>query len=199
MIPTLDEFRTEVEGFLAAWPLKEKQEGSFTWGSGSDDVSIFEEFDPEEEKRQLEVVRAWRAQLAEAGLAWISGPTDYGGRGLPKAYAALFDAVARRHTVPGNGPLMVSLGMVAPTLLAHGTDLVKQSFLRQLFRGDLVACQLFSEPGAGSDLASVQTRAVRDGDGWRVSGQKVWTSGAHYADIGEVLCLTSQSAHDTTI
>jgi alkylation response protein AidB-like acyl-CoA dehydrogenase len=83
--------------------------------------------------------------------------------------------------------------MIAPTILAHATESAKERYLAALYRGDVVACQLFSEPQAGSDLASVTTRAVRDGDGWRVTGQKVWTSGAHLADIGEVLCRTSEN------
>src|SRR5437879_5899520 len=82
-------------------------------------------------------------------------------------------------------------GRVAPTLLAHATDTVKDLYLRDLYRGDIVACQLFSEPGAGSDLAGIQTRAVRDGDEWVVSGQKVWTSGAQYSDIGEIITRTA--------
>ena len=80
--------------------------------------------------------------------------------------------------------------MVAPTILAHATEEVKERYLRPMYRGDIVACQLFSEPGAGSDLAGLQTRAVRDGDEWVVNGQKVWTSDAHLADIGEIICRT---------
>jgi alkylation response protein AidB-like acyl-CoA dehydrogenase len=80
--------------------------------------------------------------------------------------------------------------MVAPTILAHATEETRQRYLRGLYRGDIVACQLFSEPGAGSDLASLQTRAERDGDEWRITGQKVWTSVAQFADIGEIICRT---------
>jgi alkylation response protein AidB-like acyl-CoA dehydrogenase len=88
--------------------------------------------------------------------------------------------------------LTISLGMIAPTILVHGTPDAKGRYLAALQRADLIACQLFSEPGAGSDLASVATREERDGDGWRITGQKVWTSGAQYSDIGEVLCRTSE-------
>jgi alkylation response protein AidB-like acyl-CoA dehydrogenase len=80
--------------------------------------------------------------------------------------------------------------MVAPTILDHGTEVVKEAYLRAMDRGDIVACQLFSEPSSGSDLASLQTRAVRDGDEWVISGQKVWTSGAQVSDIGEIICRT---------
>jgi acyl-CoA dehydrogenase len=81
--------------------------------------------------------------------------------------------------------------MVAPTILAHAIPEVKERYLRSLYRGDLVACQLFSEPAAGSDLAGIQTRATRDGDEWVISGQKVWTSGAQQSDLGEIITRTS--------
>jgi alkylation response protein AidB-like acyl-CoA dehydrogenase len=88
----------------------------------------------------------------------------------------------------------IGLGMVAPTILAHATEEVRERDLRRMWRGDIVGCQLFSEPGAGSDLASLQTKAVRDGDEWVVTGQKVWTSGAHLSDIGEIICRTDPDA-----
>ena len=80
--------------------------------------------------------------------------------------------------------------MVAPTILAHGSAAAKDRYLQAMYRADLVACQLFSEPGAGSDLASLQTKAERDGDEWVITGQKVWTTGAQYADIGEIIART---------
>ena len=80
--------------------------------------------------------------------------------------------------------------MVAPTIKDHAQDHVKAKYLPALYRGDIVASQLFSEPGAGSDLAGLQTKAERDGDEWVITGQKVWTSGAHYSDIGEIICRT---------
>ena len=80
--------------------------------------------------------------------------------------------------------------MVAPTILAHAQDHVKERYLPKMYRGDIIGAQLFSEPGAGSDLAGLQTKAERDGDEWIITGQKVWTSGAHYADIGEIICRT---------
>ncbi len=81
--------------------------------------------------------------------------------------------------------------MIAPTILKHGTEDQKRRYLPALYSGEKIACQLFSEPGAGSDLASISTKAVRDGDVWRISGQKVWTSGAHIADVGEIICRTA--------
>jgi alkylation response protein AidB-like acyl-CoA dehydrogenase len=199
--PTIEDFASEAERFLSDWPLKPERRGDFEWGNGGDDVSIFEESDPEVESAHLDEVRHWRHRLADAGYAWISGPVEYGGRGLPRQFQLTFDALARVRKVPGNGPLTVSLGMVAPTILVHGSEVAKQRYLEAMHTGDTVGCQLFSEPGAGSDLASVSTKARRDGDGWRLSGQKVWTSGAHLADIGEALCKTSDGPrhHNLTV
>lgn len=186
------EFEAECRAWLSArFPARPAGRVAFQWGVGPDDVPLFEEVDREAEAREIVAVRAWRAGLAAAHLDWITGPVEHGGRALSAAHQQAFDRVARDFEVPGNRKLTISLGMVAPTILAHGTDGAKARYLRGLHDGHLIACQLFSEPGAGSDLAGVSTRAVRDGDGWRVTGQKVWTSGAHYSDIGIVLCRTS--------
>jgi alkylation response protein AidB-like acyl-CoA dehydrogenase len=185
------EFGVRCREWLAAnyEPTRSKR-SAFTWGEGPDHVPIFEEVDRVAEADFIASVRKWRRSLWDAGFGWIAGPIEHGGRGLSGAHQQAFDQAARDFAVPGNGKLVISIGMVAPTILAHGTDGAKDRYLASLHRGDLIACQLFSEPGAGSDLASVSCRAVRDGDGWRVTGQKVWTSGAHVADVGEVLCRT---------
>ena len=129
----------------------------------------------------------------DAGYGWITGPVEYGGAGLPGAYERAFAAVERQYAIPSKGPLSVSLGMVAPTLAQFGSDEAKQRWMAGLRRADVVGCQLFSEPAAGSDLAAVQARALPSEDGaqWRLNGQKVWTSGAHYSDIGIALTRTS--------
>jgi acyl-CoA dehydrogenase len=90
--------------------------------------------------------------------------------------------------------MRLGLSMTAPTILAHGTEQVKRAYLPRLHRGDVIACQLFSEPDAGSDLASLRASAVRDGGSWVLRGQKVWTTNAHLSDIGEVLCRTDPRA-----
>ncbi len=191
--PTLDEFRDEAQSFLDANAERRPEarpDQAFVWGEGRDDVSILEEKPREEEVAELAEAKVWKAKRYDAGFGWISGPEAYGGRELPPAYDRAYTSLESGYEIPNQSPFGIGLGMVAPTILAHAIDEVKQAYLPGLYRGDIVACQLFSEPGAGSDLASLQTRAVRDGEEWLVSGQKVWTSGAHYSDIGEVICRT---------
>jgi alkylation response protein AidB-like acyl-CoA dehydrogenase len=192
--PTVEEFLAEAEAFLASrWPRRQAaaEPTPFVWGEGSDELKVFQEPDPETEAEELAAVRAWRRGLYDAGLGWIDGPVEYGGGGRPSADARRFEALTRAFEVPGDAMLIVSLGMIAPTILRHGTEEQRRRLLPALYRGDLIACQLFSEPDAGSDLASIATRAVREGDGWRITGQKVWTSGAHLAGIGEIVCRTA--------
>ena len=128
---------------------------------------------------RLEFLRA----RYDAGLAWVHFPEGLGGLGLPRTLQEYVDALLAEAGAPDNDPRRngIGLGMAAPTILAFGTDEQKQRFLRPLWTGEEVWCQLFSEPGAGSDLAALATRAVRSGDEWVVNGQKVWTSGAHKA------------------
>jgi alkylation response protein AidB-like acyl-CoA dehydrogenase len=186
--PSIEEFEQECLGFLEArYPRRPARRQGFNWGAGSDRVSLFQESTLDE----VGMVRAWRRELFAAGLGWITGPRELGGRGLSRDFQRTFDRLAKEFQTPGNGALTISLGMIAPTILLHGTDTAKARYSRKLQSGDLIACQLFSEPGAGSDLAGVSTSAEPDGDGWRITGQKVWTSGAHYSDIGEILCRTA--------
>ncbi|MEU4096048.1 acyl-CoA dehydrogenase family protein [Streptomyces sp. NPDC026673] len=119
----------------------------------------------------------------DAGLAWVHYPEGLGGLGAPRPLQGVVDAELAAAGAPDNEPrrIGIGLGMAAPTVLRYGTEAQKSRFLRPLWTGDEVWCQLFSEPGAGSDLAGLRTRAVRDGDDWIVTGQKVWTSNAHNA------------------
>ena len=137
------------------------------------------------------VVRAkrWQAFLADSGWACISWPAEYGGRGGTVTQAGIFAEEAARAGAAAN-PFAVGLSMAGPTIIAHGSPEQKERYLRPMLRGDEVWCQLFSEPGAGSDLAGLATKAVVDGDEYVVNGQKVWTSGAHYSDLGMLLART---------
>jgi alkylation response protein AidB-like acyl-CoA dehydrogenase len=187
---TEQEFREEVSAFLDANATVKDEEQKFVWGEGPDRAALFDEENREEELVQLKESQAWRAKRFDAGLGWISGPEEHGGRGLPPAFDRIYASMEARYEIPSMSFFTIGLGMVAPTILAHGTDTTKDAYLKKMWRGDTVGCQLFSEPGAGSDLASLQMRAERDGDEWILNGQKVWTSGAHYSDIGEVICRT---------
>jgi acyl-CoA dehydrogenase len=179
---TLEAFEVEARAFLDANAPRREAERRFVWGEGSDAVAIFEEKTPDKELADLADAQAWRAKRYDAGLGWITGPLGFGGRELPFAHQRLWDHLESQYQVPVQGFFVIGLGMVAPTILAHGTDVAKDAYLAKMYRGDIVGCQLFSEPGAGSDLASLQTRAERDGDEWVINGQKVWTSGAQYSD-----------------
>ncbi len=160
------------------------------WGEGSDKVSLFPERTPEEDRADLEAAKSWSIRRFDAGFGWITGPEQYGGRNLPRSYQRIYDHLESGFNIPSQAVFGIGLGMIAPTILAHATEEVKDKYLRKLYRGDIVACQLFSEPSSGSDLASLQSKAIRDGDEWVVNGQKVWTSGAHLSDIGEIICRT---------
>jgi alkylation response protein AidB-like acyl-CoA dehydrogenase len=186
---SVDEFRSQARSFLDAnAPRKGEETGE--WGQGSDRVGLLDEKSADEERREIEAGRAWRAKLFDAGFGWITGPEHYGGRGLSGAHDRAYREVASEYRTPSEAPFGIGLGMVAPTILAHAIEDVKQQYLQPLWRSDIIGCQLFSEPIAGSDLAGIQTRALRDGDEWVITGQKVWTSGAHYSDVGEIITRT---------
>ncbi|MGW9307361.1 acyl-CoA dehydrogenase family protein [Saccharomonospora azurea] len=141
-------------------------------------AALLTEHDPATTDR-LDFLRA----RFDAGLAWVHYPVGLGGLGLPRGAQAVVDSALTDAGAPDNDPRRngIGLGMAAPTILAVGTEEQKRRFLRPLWTGEEIWCQLFSEPGAGSDLAALATRAVRDGDDWVVNGQKVWTSSAHNA------------------
>ena len=189
----LQEFEGAALAFLKA-NAEARVEVERAWGEGSDEVSLLPERTLEEELAELDAARVWAQKRFDAGFGWITGPVRYGGRGLTRDHQRAYDALESGFDTPPMTAYGIGLGMVAPTILAHATEEVKERYLRSLWRGDIVGCQLFSEPGAGSDLAGLQTRAMRDGDEWLVTGQKVWTSGAHLSDIGEIICRTDPDA-----
>jgi alkylation response protein AidB-like acyl-CoA dehydrogenase len=136
--------------------------------------------------------RAVMAMLYDAGFSGITWPSEYGGQGLTAAEERLFTQARKGHALPP--PLFtIGLGMCGPTLLSIGTHEQKRRYIGPLLRGEEIWCQLFSEPGAGSDLAGVQTSAAPEAGGWIVRGQKVWTSDAQHADFGILLARTDPS------
>ena len=132
--------------------------------------------------------REWYPVFARSGLAVPAWPPAYGGLDWPGKLAAAADRVLRPYHLPRLNPL--GLNLAAPALFAYGTEQQRLRFLPPIVRNEEVWCQLFSEPGAGSDLASLSTRAVRDGDNWIITGQKVWTTWAHLADFAVLLART---------
>ena len=188
--PTLEQFQADALAFLEANAPRKEAEKKFVWGEGADKVAMFEEKDRESEKLDVAEACAWRRKKFDAGFGYIFGPAQYGGRGLPIAYSRAYDALESKYEIPSQSCFTIGLGMVAPTIVDHGSDIARELYVRKMYRGDIVGCQLFSEPGAGSDLANLSTKAERDGDEWIITGQKVWTSGAHYSDIGEIIART---------
>jgi alkylation response protein AidB-like acyl-CoA dehydrogenase len=158
-------------------------------GEGDGDWRAFRARTDEEDAAQMVRAKAWQRTKCDAGWAAIHWPPEYGGQGRTGIEAGVFSEEESRFDTTGN-MFMIGIDMVGPTLIAHGTDEQKARFLPPMLRGDEVWCQLFSEPGSGSDLASLSTRAVRDGDEWVIDGQKVWTSSAHTADFGICLART---------
>ena len=133
--------------------------------------------------------RAWQRALHAGGWAGLGWPVEHGGRGLPIPLRAIW---AQELSAAGAPPPINLLGeaIVGPTIMAHGTEAQRHRFLAPILTAEELWCQLFSEPDAGSDMAAVTTTATREGDGWVVSGHKIWTSGAHYADLAILLART---------
>jgi len=144
----------------------------------------------QDESEIIAARRAWQGKLAEGALAGVTWPKDFGGQGLGPIEQVICNQEIAKAKVPGILDA-IGVGMLGPTIIAHGTDEQKSRYLGPMLHGDEVWCQLFSEPAAGSDLAAVQARARLQEDGsWRLSGQKVWTTNAQFASYGLLLART---------
>ena len=176
--PETEAFRTEIKGFLAeALPTDWKGIGAL------------------DEEAAWAFARDWRRQLTERGYLSLTWPEQYGGRGLSKLHQVVLMEELALAGVPFGLPQdTFGVKMLANTLLRWGTEEQKSHFLPRILSGEDTWCQGYSEPDAGSDLASLTTRAVRDGDEWMIDGQKVWTSGAHHSDWIFVLARTNRDA-----
>jgi acyl-CoA dehydrogenase len=196
-VPPVDASESAIRRFLAEHAaLRVAASGGAEVGGRREQESleILSEATQEEERDLITQARAWRRTVFDAGYGWLDGPRELGGAGLGREATSRYRRLERDYDVPDQSPFIVGLSIVAPAILAHGTPAQKATYLPGLYSGDLFACQLFSEPGHGSDLAGIETYAVQDGQQWVVRGQKVWTSYAQYSNVGLLLARTDRDA-----
>ncbi|MFT4398280.1 acyl-CoA dehydrogenase family protein [Gordonia lacunae] len=186
---TLDEYETRARAWLdAELPVRAAQEHEPNY-------AIFHNRTHDEERALIDAARAWQARRVDAGFGAITWGPDWGGPGLTAGHERVYVNLERGYQTPERHEnVLVTVELVAPTLHALGTDEQRQRFVRPFLRADELCCQLFSEPGAGSDLAGLSTKAVRNGDTWRINGQKVWSSGAQFSEWGLLIARSDRSA-----
>lgn len=185
----LEEYRAEAHGWLERHAtVKPSNPAELPWGEGSDDVSVFHDMTDAEEQALLDRAMAWQREKFDAGYGAIQWPAEFGGAELPATYEEAFEEEQAHFVTPGHHETFsVTLHLVAPTILAFGTPEQQRELIPRFVRTSELCCQLFSEPGAGSDLAGLATKAVRDGDEWVINGQKTWSSGARFSAWGELI------------
>ena len=176
--PEADRFRKELRAWLSAHLTRAVIDSGER--RGSDDAAF-------------DTLRGWSATLADAGWAAVSWPRDYGGRDASPIEQLVYAEETTRARVPA--PLnIIGINNIAPAIMQYGTDAQKRDLLPRMLRADDIWCQGMSEPEAGSDLASLRTRAVRDGEDFVVTGQKIWTSLGHRADWCQLYVRTDPEA-----
>ncbi|CAM5256705.1 acyl-CoA dehydrogenase family protein [Streptomyces aurantiogriseus] len=186
--PDLDTWRAQVRQWLATVLEPARQPEST--GEPAD-LAVFHNLPEDEERALLERCRAHQRARFDAGYQALTLPEDVGGAGLTAAHAAAYAEEESAFEVPPSTELIsVTVRLVGMAVSLFGTVEQRANYARPFLRTDLLACQLFSEPGAGSDLAALRTRARQDGEHWVIDGQKVWTSGARFADYGLLLART---------
>ncbi len=174
-------FRTEVKAFLDANAKKKSEAAPATrrrYIMGQE---------------ELERAKEWQLKKAAAGFARITWPKRWGGRDGTAIQQVIYNEEESKYLVPG-GVFAIGLGMCIPTMMAYCDAAVLERYVPPALKGEEIWCQLFSEPAGGSDLAGLRTKAERDGDGWVINGQKIWTSGAHYSDYGILITRTDPTA-----
>ncbi len=187
MAQDLKTWRGQVRTWLGETLPPKREQGD----DGPLDLAVFRNVSDEEETRLLDAVRVYRRARYDAGYGALTLPVDQGGAGLPASYAMSFAQEEAAFAAPASSELIsVTTGLVGPAVALFGTAQQRVDYAEPFLRTDLLACQLFSEPGAGSDLAALGCRAVRDGDEWVLDGQKVWSSGARHAEYGMLLART---------
>ncbi|MET7976204.1 acyl-CoA dehydrogenase family protein [Streptomyces mirabilis] len=192
-IPEPEEFRAAARQWLTgvAAARADRRE----WGRGDDSVAVFENWTEAEEREHTDRIRDWERTRFDHGWGALDWPPEHGGRELPPHYEQLYRAEESRFDVPRRTEVFpVTQQLVAPAIRIWGTEEQRRRWLRPMLRTDELACQLFSETEAGSDLAAVRTRAVRQDDGWVLSGHKIWTSGARVATWGVAVCRSDPDA-----
>ncbi len=189
---SVEDFVADAQAWLEANARRRDARGAgLVWGEGDFDVAVFHDLSFEEERDLIAGIVGWLRRKSERGYHAVSWPVEHGGLGLSRKHARAYARLERQFESPGRHELIgVTTGLVSNTVNVFGTDEQKARFIGPLLRGDLLACQLFSEPGAGSDLAGLACRAERDGDEWIVNGQKVWSSGAQFSHFGELIART---------
>ncbi|MFI7301308.1 acyl-CoA dehydrogenase family protein [Streptomyces sp. NPDC050121] len=186
--PDPDAWRTQVRQWLAGVLEPARAPQSAT---GAADLAVFHNLPEDEERLLLERCRVYQRARFDAGYQALTLPEDKGGAGLTAAHVAAFAEEESAFEVPPSTELIsVTVRLVGMAVSLFGTAEQRDTYARAFLRTDLLACQLFSEPGAGSDLAALRTRARQEGDEWVIDGQKVWTSGAQFADYGLLLART---------
>jgi acyl-CoA dehydrogenase len=141
----------------------------------------------------IQKAKDWQTKKFDEGWAVLTWPKEYGGQGLGRLEAVVWGQEEAKFDVPPN-IYAIGHGMLGPTIMAHGNDEQKKKYVREMARGQVVWCQLFSEPDAGSDLAGLRTSAAKDGSDWILNGQKIWSTGAHFSDFGMIVTRTDPNA-----
>ena len=180
--PEQASFRAEVHTWLEANAKPKTGSGESLFGRQSGTEADF-----------VQRAQEWQKKKADAGWAALHWPEEYGGRGAAPMETVMYRQEEAKFDVP-QGVFSIGLGMCGPVLMSYADEETKKRLLPEMITGEKIWCQLFSEPAAGSDLAGLRTRAVRDGDDWVINGQKVWTSGAHYCDYGILV-----TRHDSSL
>ncbi len=187
--PSVEAFLAEARAWLDAHARRRPEtEAEQAWGVGEFSVSVFHALTTAEEQSLLDRLMAWNQLKATRGYHAVNWPTEFGGLGLSAAHARAYARLEAEYETPGSHETVsVTTSLIAPTIRLFGTDEQKAQHVAAFLRTDSLCAQLFSEPGAGSDLAALGCRAQRDGDEWVINGQKVWSSGALFARWGELI------------
>ena len=190
-VPTIETFTAEARQWLndnATLLPAAAANNDLVWGEGEFSVSVFHALSFDDERDLIEDIKRWTMAKATRGYHAITAPIEFGGLGLDRAFARAFGRLESEYRTPtGHEIHSVTTRLIAPTVQLYGTDEQKAQLVGRFLASQELCCQLFSEPNAGSDLASLGCRAERDGDEWVLNGQKVWSSGAQFSEWGELI------------